>query len=82
MNIEKDDLDLLNGSPDPAWDYYVLWHRIQQIKAQLDRALIWISQVENQNTATDKETAVLLRKPWDRLDEILNGLPDDDDEPA
>jgi hypothetical protein len=79
MNNQNDDQDLLNGSPDPAWDYYPLWRRIKHIKGQLDKALIKIGRVEDKDTRTDREIAILLRKPWNELDEILDGLPDDDD---
>ncbi|MEH2030251.1 MAG: hypothetical protein V7K67_11345 [Nostoc sp.] len=82
MNNQNDECDLLNGSPDPTWDYYLLWCQLQRIKAQIDMASIVIGQVECMNAATDSELKRLLFKPYEGLDSILDQLRSDGDEIA
>ncbi|MEH2029519.1 MAG: hypothetical protein V7K67_07545 [Nostoc sp.] len=80
MNNQNDDCDSLNFSPDPTWDYYLLWCQLQRIKAQIDMASIVIGQVECANTATDNETRRLLLKPFEGLENILDQFHPDGDE--
>ena len=44
--------------PDPAWDYYIEWHKLMRAKAQLDKLIEFISKVEN---ATEDIQEILIR---------------------
>ncbi|MEA5601056.1 hypothetical protein [Nostoc sp. UHCC 0252] len=33
--------------PDPAWDYYIEWHKLIRAKAQLEKVIEYISKVED-----------------------------------
>ena len=44
--------------PDPAWDYYIEWHKLIRAKVQLQNLIEFLSKVEN---ATE-ETQVILQK--------------------
>ncbi|MDZ7992046.1 MAG: hypothetical protein RM022_014835 [Nostoc sp. EfeVER01] len=44
MNNEE---DLNIPHPDPAWDYYIEWHKLIRAKAQLEKVVEFISTVEN-----------------------------------
>lgn len=82
MNIEDDDCDSLDGSPHPAWGYYVLWHRIQHIKARLDMTLIAMVTEEHVSFAANKTIKKLLIEPSKKLIEIIDEFPPDGDEIA
>lgn len=82
MNTEDDDQDLLNGSPDPAWGYYVLWHRIKHTKVRLDNVLMTMILEEHANISTDKRIKNLLTVASETLNQIIDELPNDGDETA
>lgn len=82
MNIENHDCDSLNGSPDPTWGYYLLWHQLQRIKAQINMVSITIGQVEIANTLTDREIGRLLIEPLQGLECLRDEFPYEDDEEA
>ncbi len=65
--------------PDPAWDYYPLWHSLHHIKAKIDSALNFMIQEEYANPGTDEELRKILDSASDKLIEIVNQFPDDDD---
>ncbi|OYD93119.1 hypothetical protein CDG76_20720 [Nostoc sp. 'Peltigera membranacea cyanobiont' 210A] len=40
--------------PDPAWDYYIEWHKLIRAKAQLDKLIEFMSKVENATEDTQE----------------------------
>jgi hypothetical protein len=66
--------------PDPAWDYYPLWHSLHHIKAKIDTALKIMKQQEYVNTVTDIEMREILDLASDKLIEIVNSLEHDEEE--
>lgn len=46
--------------PDPAWDYYIIWHSLLAHKAKIDIALKTIKDAENATDELDEEIYDLL----------------------
>lgn len=80
MNSEN--LEITSNIPpvDPSWDYYILWHSLHHIKAKIDAALGIMMRKEYANIGIDIEIKNHLDSASDRLIEIINSLPDDDDD--
>ncbi|AVH73834.1 hypothetical protein [Nostoc sp. 'Lobaria pulmonaria (5183) cyanobiont'] len=74
MNIEPDEDELLNGSPDPSWEYYLLWHRIKSIQAQIEKGLMAISEAQTVNYEIEFEVMNLLIPPFNELKQIITEL--------
>ncbi len=77
MSLNNENLDI--PQPDPAWDYYPLWHSLHHIKAKIDVALKLMSEVEITNLALDKQLREMLDSASDKLIEIVNQFPDDEE---
>jgi hypothetical protein len=65
--------------PDPSWDYYILWHSLHHIKAKIDAALGIMMREEYANTGIDIEIKNHLDPASEKLIDIINSLPDDDE---
>ncbi|MCC5606658.1 hypothetical protein LC612_07620 [Nostoc sp. CHAB 5834] len=76
MNNEEK-LDI--SHPDPAWDYYILWYSLHHIKAKIDEALQIMNHIEKANPGIDQEIRESLVPASNKLIEIVNELPVDDD---
>lgn len=66
------------SQPDPTWDYYVTWHSLHHIKAKLDAALKFIQEKEHATPITDKQLRELLDPVSDKLIELVEDLPEED----
>ncbi len=66
--------------PDPAWDYYPLWHSLHHIKARIDSALKIMSETENANEKTDNQLRKMLDLTSDKLIEIVQQFPEYEEE--
>ncbi|MEH1971091.1 hypothetical protein [Nostoc sp.] len=42
------------SEPDPAWDYYITWHKLLKAKSQLDELIKDVSEYEEE-TVTQNE---------------------------
>lgn len=82
MNNQKHCDFELNGSPDPTWDYYLIWHQLKYCKSRIDKALLTISQKEYSSIGTDREMRRLLIDPCQELNNIVDAFPCCDDEIA
>ena len=40
--------------PDPAWDYYIEWHKLIRARTKLDKLIEFISKVENATEDTQE----------------------------
>ncbi|WP_448271907.1 hypothetical protein [Nostoc sp. DSM 114160] len=40
--------------PDPAWDYYIEWHKLLRAKARLEKLIEFISKCENSTEDTQE----------------------------
>ncbi|WP_448271580.1 hypothetical protein [Nostoc sp. DSM 114160] len=40
--------------PDPAWDYYIEWHKLLRAKTQLEKLIEFISKCENSTEDTQE----------------------------
>ena len=40
--------------PDPAWDYYIEWHKLIRAKAQLEKLIEFILKIENATEDTQE----------------------------
>ncbi len=69
-----------DNQPDPAWDYYPLWHSLHHIKAKIDAALKIMNKQEYVNPVTDIEMREILDLASDKLIEIVNSLEHDEEE--
>lgn len=56
MNNENSEINNNIPHPDPAWDYYIEWHKLVRAKAQLEKLIEYISKLEN---ATEEGTEIL-----------------------
>ncbi|MBD2413610.1 hypothetical protein FACHB389_34805 [Nostoc calcicola FACHB-389] len=65
---------------DPAWDYYPLWHSLHHIKARIDSVLNLMIREEDASPGADKEFRRILDLTSDKLIEIVNQFPEDDEE--
>lgn len=67
--------------PDPAWDYYIVWHSLHHIKAKIDAALKIIGKSEDAKPEIDALIKNLLVPTSLRFLEIVEQFPtlDDDD---
>ncbi|MEH2459147.1 hypothetical protein [Nostoc sp.] len=79
MNNEE---NLNIPQPAPAWDYYIIWHSCQHIKARIDEALKIMNGIEIASNEVDKELHDLLDLASDKLVEVIHELDHDDDETA
>lgn len=67
--------------PDPAWDYYTLWHDLIHIKAKVDQALNVMKHFEEATTECDENIREIIEPASDSLIAIIeNELALDDDE--
>ncbi len=32
--------------PDPAWDYYIIWHKLFQTKFKLEKLMKYVAEIE------------------------------------
>lgn len=80
MNNENSEITNNIPQPDPAWDYYILWHSLHHIKAKIDAALNSMKDEEYAKEIVDIEIKSLLCPASDKLIEIIDSLPDDDDD--
>ncbi|MBW4678110.1 MAG: hypothetical protein KME52_30235 [Desmonostoc geniculatum HA4340-LM1] len=65
--------------PDPAWDYYPLWHSLHHIKAKINKALEIMNEQEYVNPVTDIEMREILDLASDKLIGIVNSLEHDEE---
>lgn len=56
--------------PDPAWDYYIEWHKLVRAKAQLEKLIEHISKVEN----TTEETTEILQRDIELIIRTLESV--------
>ncbi|MEH1790545.1 MAG: hypothetical protein V7L23_34525 [Nostoc sp.] len=82
MSNQDHDCNLLNGTPDPTWDYYLIWHQLQYCKSRIEKALQTISKNEYSAIETDREMRRLLIDPCQELNNIVDAFPCCDDEIA
>lgn len=69
--------------PDPAWDYYTLWHDLIHIKAKIDQALNEIKNVEEFDSAVNEVIQDILQPASSSLIQIIDielAIVVDDDE--
>ncbi|MFN6515686.1 MAG: hypothetical protein RMY29_014490 [Nostoc sp. CreGUA01] len=66
--------------PDPACDYYVLWHELRHVTARIDVVLKIISDKETANDEVNKQIKQILQPTLDELTSIVERLPYDEDE--
>ncbi|AFY34889.1 hypothetical protein [Calothrix sp. PCC 7507] len=80
----SNDIENQIPEPDPAWDYYPLWHSLQHIKAKIDAALKVMGASEEANSGLDQEIKNLLEPASDMFIQIiereLNVEYEDEDE--
>lgn len=55
-------------TPDPAWDYYIPWARLQRAKALIDQALEYFKDEGYSNKDSDEAIRTWARKANDELD--------------
>lgn len=65
--------------PDPAWDYYIVWHSLHHIKAKIDAALKIIGKSEDAKPEIDALIKNLLAPASDKFIEIVEQFPIVDD---
>jgi len=75
--MNNENLDTPIG--DPAWDYYVIWHSCQHVKAKIDVALKIMRDSENATPDLDEELHQALDLASDRLIDIVQVLEPNDD---
>ncbi|MEH1807546.1 hypothetical protein [Nostoc sp.] len=56
--------------PDPAWDYYIEWHKLIRARTQLDKLIEFMSKVENATEDTQKILIQDLHSITDTLESI------------
>ncbi len=44
--------------PDPAWDYFVTWNRLQEAKQLLEETLNFMAEIENADDTSAKKIAI------------------------
>ncbi|MBD2489420.1 hypothetical protein [Aulosira sp. FACHB-615] len=70
--------------PDPAWDYYTLWHNLIHIKAKIDQALEEIKSVNEFDSGVNEVIQDILQPASSSLIQIIDielaQFDDDDDE--
>jgi hypothetical protein len=69
--------------PDPAWDYYILWQVLHEIKDRIDEALGFMNDIESSTLESNEAIRNLLQPTSNRLILIVGELsdtepPDDD----
>ncbi|OUL28799.1 hypothetical protein [Nostoc sp. 106C] len=78
MNSENSEIENI-PQPDPAWDYYILWHSLHHIKAKINAALKLIANNEDADSEIDEQIRILLNPTSEKLTEIVEQLAYDDD---
>ena len=63
------------NSPDPAWDYYLLWHSLHRAKAQIDQALTHLKELEVANDDADRFAYSFIN---DAINTLRQSLPPDE----
>ncbi|ALF51854.1 hypothetical protein ACX27_01740 [Nostoc piscinale CENA21] len=71
--------------PDPAWDYYTLWHDLIHIKAKIDQALNRMKNVKEFDREVHEDLSDILQPASSSLIQIIDieltqEFDDDDDE--
>jgi hypothetical protein len=74
-NCESDLAPNESAQPDPSWDYHETWTALHQINLATTEAIKLISGVEVASSATDEALLRLLLPELNRLEEIINGIP-------
>ena len=85
MNSENTKTNNNTWQPDPAWDYYTLWHDLIHIKAKIDQALDRIKNVQEFDTETNEDMQDILQPASSYLIQIIDielalQIDDDDNE--
>lgn len=62
----------LQSYPDPAWDYYILWHEMRKVTHNLRTLMNFIGDQEN---ATEQANDTICEKLTDLIDQ-LTGVRD------
>ncbi|MFN6450182.1 MAG: hypothetical protein RMX59_033260 [Nostoc sp. DedSLP05] len=57
--------------PDPAWDYYITWHKLYRAKHRLDKLLNYLAGIEQTNIDTDEEIEADVVKIISQLQELM-----------
>lgn len=83
--MSNENLETTNNTwqPDPAWDYYTLWHNLIHIKAKIDQALKEIKNVKEFDSGVNEVIQDILQPASSSLIQIIDielALVDDDDE--
>jgi hypothetical protein len=68
MNNEEN-LDI--PQPDPAWDYYVTWHKLLKAKSQLDKLIQELSEFEEESVTQNEYFEEQLSKVLSTLNSTL-----------
>ncbi|MBD2197928.1 MULTISPECIES: hypothetical protein [Calothrix] len=72
--------DIPNFTPDPAWDYYIIWHRCLRAKAKIELALAALSKQEELNLDTNESCDDLILEAIAELNQIDFEKEEDEDE--
>ncbi|WP_427159422.1 hypothetical protein ACQFX9_25885 [Aliinostoc sp. HNIBRCY26] len=59
-------------TPDPAWDYYTLWHDLIHIKAKIDQALERMKNVAESDSETNEDVQNILQPASSLLINIID----------
>ncbi|MBU7587261.1 MAG: hypothetical protein KAF91_31180 [Nostoc sp. TH1S01] len=74
--MSSENLETTNNTwqPDPAWDYYTLWHELIHAKAKIDQVLNRMKEIEDATDNTDDEIREILepsREILNKINELL-----------
>lgn len=62
--------------PDPAWDYYVLWHEIQKTRHNFKVLIDFVAQQEEAVEEADDTILEQLNNLIDQLNNLIDQLTD------
>lgn len=62
--------------PDPAWDYYTLWHELIHAQAKIDQVLNRMKEIEDATDNTNDEIRESLQPSREILNKINELLTD------
>ncbi|MEA5622519.1 hypothetical protein [Nostoc sp. UHCC 0251] len=66
--MNNENLDIPH--PDPAWDYYIEWHKLLRAKAQLEKLIEFMSKVEN----FTEDTQEILQKDLQAITDTIESI--------
>lgn len=80
--MSNENLEITNNftQPDPAWDYYPVWHQLIHLKTKIDNALKVVEASEDRTSKIDHQLRHELVPACNLFDSLVRSLDTTEEE--